>query len=64
MTQDQFLATVYEFSAMLINALNTVVQDLGPYAGPALEGISTVLLGSDIVLHYVADGVCEVANDL
>lgn len=64
MTQDQFLAIVYEFSATLLNALNTLVQGLGPYAGPALEGISTVLLGSDIVLHYVADGVCEIANDL
>lgn len=64
MTQDQFLAIVYEFSATLLNALNTLVQDLGPYAGPALEGISDILLGADIALHYISDGVCDVADAL
>jgi hypothetical protein len=63
MTIDQFQIAIYEISAAVLNALTTLVQDLGPYAGPALEGISYLLLAADIALHYIAEGLCFVSGD-
>lgn len=62
MTEDAFLIAVYEFAASLVNSLTTLVQDLGPYAGPALEAIADLLLAADITLHYVQEGVCFFAG--
>jgi hypothetical protein len=61
MTEEEFLIAVYELAATVLNSLTTLVQDLGSYAGPALEVIADLLLAADITLHYVSEGVCAFA---
>lgn len=59
--QVQFLIAVYGIVTAIATSLTTLVQDLGPYAGPILEVISAVLFAAEVTLYYVRAGVCALA---
>lgn len=63
MTQEQFLISIYELATTVVNAITALLQEVGPYTGPLLDGIADILSTADFVLFWVAFGVCFAAGE-